>query len=207
MIQTKDISIIGYSGHSYVCIDAALSMGHDIIGYFENEEKFNNPFELKYLGSEKDKAAVADTNAMLFVAIGNNMIREGISQLNHLHNRLASLVHASAYVSAKATLDRGILIAAKAVVNPLVAIGEGAICNTACVIEHECSIGAFSHVAPGAVLAGNVKLGKRVFIGANSTIKEGVIIADDVIIGAGSVVLNDITEAGIYVGVPVRKVG
>jgi len=206
MIQTKDISIIGYSGHSYVCIEAALSMGHDIIGYFEKEEKINNPYELQYLGTEKDKAAFDNIDTMLFVSVGNNSIRERVCQLDHIYSRLSILVHDSAYVSSSANLNRGILIAAKAVVNPLASIGEGVICNTACVIEHECSIGDYSHVAPGAVLAGNVKVGKRVFIGANSTIKEGVIIADDVIIGAGSVVLDDITEAGTYVGVPVKRV-
>jgi sugar O-acyltransferase (sialic acid O-acetyltransferase NeuD family) len=206
MIQTKDISIIGYSGHSYVCIDAALSMGHDIIGYFEQQEKETNPYNLSYLGTEKDQVAVDKTAAMLFVAIGNNNLRESICKLDHIASKLATLVHETAYVSATASIGKAVLVSAGAVINPLASIDNGVICNTGCIIEHECSIGAFSHVAPGAVLAGNVKVGKRVFIGANSTIKEGVIIADDVVIGAGSVVLNDILEAGTYVGVPVKKV-
>ncbi len=46
-------------------------------------------------------------------------------------------------------------------------------------------------------------IGKRVTIGSNATILP-VNICDDVIIGAGSVVTKNITEPGIYMGVPAR---
>lgn len=48
------------------------------------------------------------------------------------------------------------------------------------------------------------RIGNRVSIGTNATIL-GVNICDDVVIGAGSVVSKDITEPGIYAGVPARK--
>ncbi len=43
-----------------------------------------------------------------------------------------------------------------------------AIINTISLIEHECVVGDFSHVAVAAVLCGQV--GEAAFIGANSTI-------------------------------------
>ena len=207
MIQTKNISIIGYSGHSYVCIDTALSMGHNIYGYFDIEEKRSNPYGLSYLGSEKNESVINNSGAMMFIGIGRNPLREKISQIAHISNKLAILIHDTAYVSSVANIEKGVLVAAGAVVHPMASVSEGVICNTSCVVEHGCNIGAYSHIAPGAVLAGDVTVGKRVFIGANSTIKEGIKIVDDVIIGAGSVVLQDINEPGTYVGVPVRRVG
>ena len=189
-----------------MCIDTALSMGHDIYGYFEKQEKKINPYQLQYLGSEKDKSVVNDTDAMLFVGIGNNLIRQQISELAHISSKLANLIHDTAYISSTVQLGKGVLVAAGVMVNPLAIISDGAICNTGSVIEHECLIGPYAHVAPGAVLAGNVTIGKKVFIGANSTIKEGVTIADNVIVGAGSVVLEDIIDPGTYVGAPVRRV-
>ena len=206
MIQTKDLSMVGYSGHSYVCIDAALSMGHQIIGYFEKEEKALNPYQLQFLGSETDESAVNSTDAMLFVGIGNNVVRQRICKSPHISLKLANLIHDKSYISSTVILGRGILVAAGAVINPMAIISDGVICNTNATIEHECFIGAFSHVAPGAALAGSVRLGQRVFVGANSVIKEGVTIADDVIIGAGSVVLEDIAKPGTYVGAPARMV-
>lgn len=48
-------------------------------------------------------------------------------------------------------------------------------------------------------------IGKNVSIGSNSTILP-IIICDNVVIGAGSVVVKDINESGVYVGNPARKI-
>lgn len=47
-------------------------------------------------------------------------------------------------------------------------------------------------------------IGNRVSIGSNATIMP-VSICDDVVIGAGSVVVRDITEPGSYAGNPARQ--
>lgn len=49
------------------------------------------------------------------------------------------------------------------------------------------------------------KIGNRVSIGSNATLLP-VNICDDVVIGAGAVVTKDITEPGVYMGNPARKV-
>jgi serine acetyltransferase len=49
-------------------------------------------------------------------------------------------------------------------------------------------------------------IGDCVYIGTNAVIREGVHICDGVTIGAGAVVLNDITESGVYAGVPAKKI-
>ena len=48
-------------------------------------------------------------------------------------------------------------------------------------------------------------IGNNVSMGSNATILP-VNICNDVVIGAGSVVTKDITESGIYVGNPARKI-
>ena len=73
--------------------------------------------------------------------------------------------------------------------------------NTGAIIEHECEIGEFSHICPGSVLTGGVKIGK-LFVGANSVISEGINIGDNVTIGAGSVIINDIPKNSKVVGNP-----
>jgi acetyltransferase-like isoleucine patch superfamily enzyme len=49
------------------------------------------------------------------------------------------------------------------------------------------------------------KVGNRVSIGSNASILP-VTICDDVVIGAGAVVVKNITEPGVYAGNPVRKI-
>jgi len=52
MVKNKLI-FIGYSGHSYVCIDNARLNNYEILGYCDSIEKEINPFEINYLGVEK----------------------------------------------------------------------------------------------------------------------------------------------------------
>jgi acetyltransferase-like isoleucine patch superfamily enzyme len=47
-------------------------------------------------------------------------------------------------------------------------------------------------------------VGDRVSVGTNATLLP-VSVCSDVVIGAGAVVTRDITEAGVYAGVPARK--
>lgn len=51
----------------------------------------------------------------------------------------------------------------------------------------------------------STQIGNKVSIGSNVTILP-VDICDHVVIGAGSVVVKDITESGIYVGNPAKKI-
>lgn len=73
-------------------------------------------------------------------------------------------------------------------------------------IGHDCVIGDFVTTAPKVSISGNVTIGNRVYIGTGAIIKEKTYICDDVVIGAGAVVLKDITEPGTYVGIPAKKI-
>lgn len=48
-------------------------------------------------------------------------------------------------------------------------------------------------------------MGERVHVGVGACVKNNTIVIDDVIIGAGAAVVKNITEDGVYVGVPVRR--
>lgn len=198
---------LGYSGHSYVVIEAVRASGGEVVGYMDRSELQKNPYELRYLGDDSDDTAEAWLGDYLFVpAMGDNRIRRFVCE--NVMRRAASLgtvYHPHSTVSESSTIGVGSVVFARAVINARASVGQGSIINTGAIIEHECSIGAYVHVAPGAVLAGNVSVGENSFIGANAVVRQGIHIGKDVVIGAGAVVVNNIEDGVLVVGNPGRK--
>lgn len=199
--------LIGYSGHAFVVYGIFKAAGKNVTGYCDVAEKEYNPFGLPYFGTEGSEAGLNAIKANgYFIAVGDNKLRrkiyEGL-QKNNLPS--ANVIHPSAVIDASATITaEGVMIAANATINPLASIGTGAICNTGCIIEHECVVGEFSHIGPGAVLCGNVKIGAGSFVGANAVIRQGITIGSNTMIGAGAVVVKDVPDNATVIGVPAK---
>lgn len=203
--ESFEINLIGYSGHAYTVIDVAKKSGFNPIGYFDLIENSENPYQLTYLGNERE-FDFSHSNSFVFPAIGDNRLRMKIHkfiQANNLNE--CQLIHPSAIIGSQVKIESSTLLAAGVIINPLGKIGFGCILNTGCIIDHEAIIGNYVHIGPGATLAGNVTIGEGTFIGANSTIIQGVKIGKNCIIGAGSVVLKNVEENTIVVGNPAKK--
>jgi sugar O-acyltransferase (sialic acid O-acetyltransferase NeuD family) len=208
-MDNKSVIIIGYSGHGFVICDIFNSQNIQVVGYCEEIQKKFNPYNLTFLGQENCDFAldkIEETN--YFTAIGNNQIRKKINETlqRKLKKTPINAVHCNASISKTANLGHGVMVGNASIINACSSIGDGVICNTLSIIEHECVIGAFSHVAPGAVLCGNVKVGTNTFIGANSVVREGVRIGNNVVIGAGSVIIKDISDNSKVVGNPQKYI-
>ncbi len=207
-MESKKLVVMGYSGHAYMVIDVAKSLGLKTIAYFEREKATKNPYALDFLGSEQDFSNQEFLNdKIIFPAVGNSQIRRDlISKIESENWNQAVLADNSSTVSAKANIGLSSLIGIKAVVNSLAKIGKGVIVNTSAVIEHECIIGDFSHIAPGAILAGGVSVGEMTFIGAGSVVRNGIYIGNNVVIGAGSVVVCNVPDNETWVGSPAKRI-
>jgi UDP-perosamine 4-acetyltransferase len=62
------------------------------------------------------------------------------------------------------------------------------------------------HIAPGAVVCGDTRIGDRSMIGAGAVVTEGLVVGADCRVGAGAVVTRSIEQPGVYIGCPARKV-
>src|SRR5215471_11499297 len=182
------IALVGYGGHAFVLAEIAVMNDYELIGYFDKGEKKNNPFNLPHLGTEIAFPFEIANNIYCILCIGDNRIRRKVCEtLIHKNVKYPMLQHPKSAISSLSTIGEGTVIAASCAINPFVKIGQHVICNTGCLIDHECVVENFVHIAPGAVLAGNVYVGEGAFIGANSVIKEGIRIGQNAVIGAGSV--------------------
>ncbi|MGZ4049481.1 MAG: acetyltransferase [Bacteroidia bacterium] len=200
--------LIGYSGHAYVAAGILKAINKPAIAYCDKEEKVNNPFGLTYLGKETDHQAIEKIKQNgFFIAVGENSIRKKIyEQLGLLNYYPETIIHPSSLIDDSSFVAKyGVMVCAGVCINPLSKIGEAVICNTGCIIEHECIIEPFSHIGPGAILCGNVKVGTGSFVGAGSVIKQGISIGKNVVIGAGAVVIKNVDDNEMVIGNPSRK--
>ena len=71
--MNEKLMLLGYSGHAFTVIEAALSNKIEIIGYFEKEEKPENPFNISYLKSENEfNFNQLEINTFIFPSIVKN---------------------------------------------------------------------------------------------------------------------------------------
>jgi len=89
--------------------------------------------------------------------------------------------------------------------NPVLAYGGlGIIIHGASVVGDDVTIGAHVTLGGNFGKGGVPKIGNRVHIGPGAQILGPVHIGDDAIIGANAVVLSDVPQGAIAVGVPAR---
>jgi sugar O-acyltransferase (sialic acid O-acetyltransferase NeuD family) len=170
--------------------------GRELAAYCE---AFNIPsfqFEKECNGMHRGADAV--------IAIGNEEIRTKVTE--QFPNQSWGVINfGKNYGFPYNKINRGCIICPGTIITVNVTLGMHCLVNINCTIGHDVFIGDFCTINPGVNISGNVSIGANCNIGSNAVIKNGIKICDDVIIGAGGVVVKDITEPGIYVGNPVER--
>ncbi|MGO4961250.1 acetyltransferase [Jeotgalibaca porci] len=199
--------IIGASGHGKVVADVAIKINKwQSIAFLDDDESIKTSMGLEVIGKTADAFAYID-EADFFVAIGSNTTREKIQEkLIKEGLNVVSLIHPSAVIGTDVEIGIGSVVMGGVVVNSSTRIGEGCIINTSSSLDHDNVVEDYVHISPGVRIAGSVSIGKGTWLGIGSIVSNNVNICSACKVGAGAVVVKDITEPGTYVGVPVRRV-
>jgi sugar O-acyltransferase (sialic acid O-acetyltransferase NeuD family) len=203
----KKLLIIGASGHGKVIADIAIKMDKwSSIVFLDDDESIKSSMGIVVVG-KSDKVFEYVGEYEVFVGIGNNTTRQRVQDmLETVGAQIPVLIHPNAVVGEQVEIGIGTAIMAGAIINSCTKIGKGCIVNTSSTIDHDNNIKDFVHISPGAHIAGTVFVGKRSWLGIGSVVSNNIKITNDCQVGAGSVVVKDIIEPGVYVGVPVRRV-
>lgn len=187
----ENIILVGFGGHAKSVADCIERQNeYSIVGYTDFEK---HDYKYKYLGNDdvlKDYYAQGVQNAVVCIGyLGKGSLREKLySLLKDIGYTLPIIMDPTAIISETAEIGEGTFIGKGAIVNASVNIGKMTIINTMALIEHECVISDYSHVAVAAVLCGQVNVGEASFIGANATVIQGRTILPHQIVPAGAII-------------------
>jgi sugar O-acyltransferase (sialic acid O-acetyltransferase NeuD family) len=201
----KRLAVLGGSGHGKVIADTAVLLGWTVVFFDDSWPDLKANSHWPVIGTTNELLGDLVNFDGVIVAIGNNSIRLNKSkQLLSANAPLISLIHPTAVVSRYAPIGNGSFIGAGAVLQVDCKVGYACIINTNAVIEHDCIISDAVHISPSASLAGGVSVGPESWIGISACIKQLVKIGSNVIVGAGSVVIGDISSGLTVVGSPAK---
>lgn len=154
-----------------------------------------------------DEVICAHGDAKVIIGIGDNRTRLRIARSHLASYPVADpLVHPFSCASRYAQFGFGSVLMPGVVVNAGTRVGSHVILNTACSVDHDCVIGDYAHISPGAHLAGSVIVGEGCHIGTGASVIPGVRIGEWSVIGAGAVVTSDNPARSLAVGVPARVI-
>ena len=113
-------------------------------------------------------------------------------------------LHRTAFVAQSATISAGSQVLAQTAICVDVQMGRGCVVNTGATVDHECVLGDGVHVAPGAHIAGCVRLDDFVTVFTGASVGPKVHVGEGAVIGAGAVVLENVPAYAFYAGNPGR---
>lgn len=161
-------------------------------------KKFNNFKDLSEFESDKYTA---------LITIVNQIERDKILNFLPQKTEFETFIHDSVRILDKnIEIGKGSIICAGSILTTNIKLGDFSQLNLNTTIGHDCVLGKNFTTAPGVNISGNCIIGNNVYIGTNASLREKLSICKDVIIGMQSSVVKDITESGIYVGNPVKKI-
>jgi sugar O-acyltransferase (sialic acid O-acetyltransferase NeuD family) len=200
------VIVAGASGqHAIVVYEAAVLAGHQIAGFATvGDATPAAVLDCPWLGVVGDIASSEIRRGSQFiVACGSNTLRFHESEsLLAQGASLQSVCHPAAIVSPSARIGPGSAVLAGAIIGPRATLGRGVIINHAASVDHDCWIGDYSNVSPGARFGGCVTTGPRTFVGLNASVLQGLRIGSDATVGAGAVVTQRVEEGTTVVGIP-----
>jgi sugar O-acyltransferase (sialic acid O-acetyltransferase NeuD family) len=212
MSSMNEFIVIGGGGHARVVISILRKLkGYSVLGYTDRTDH-GTVVGASYLGPDSSLTSIV-SESRLDAVLGVGQVGLGRARQELWDRLVAHTLHFPRILSIDAIVNDGVtggegaVIMDGAVINCGVALGRGVIVNTNCTIEHDTVLGDWVHVAPGATVCGDVTIGSYSMIGAGSTVIEGKKIAACCVVGAGSTVVHDLTEPGVYVGSPARRIG
>ena len=189
------LALFGYGGHAR---EAACQIEQEVT--FFVDDKYSNDIA-------KPISEFNPEEYMMIVAVADSKDRADIVAKLPKETKYFTFIHPSVHImDDNIQVGEGSFIGANSILTTSIKLGKHALLNRGNHIGHDCTIGDYFSMMPGAIVGGNVSISNNVYIGSGSNIREKIKIISNTIIGMNVAVVKNITKSGIYVGVPAKKI-
>jgi sugar O-acyltransferase (sialic acid O-acetyltransferase NeuD family) len=210
----KHILLYGGTGQAKVVKPIVEYYGSKVIAVFDDTGNLDAPFKdvdlfcsYESLLDWKEHVDIQQVGYSITIGNPHGEVRlEMHEKLYDLGFVPTTLIHPNAIIADNCEIGIGSQIMAGAIIMPEAKIGKQSIINTNASIDHECRIGDGCEVAPGATLCGCVSMKRNSWVCAGATVLPHKTIGANSIVGAGAVVIDDIPDNQVVVGVPAKPI-
>lgn len=207
----KKLAIIGCGELGIQIQNIAKSDDHfeDVI-FFDDFVKSNIEKKCNIVGKTNEILSSYKKGVFshLIIGIGYDHINERANFFNKFYKKIpfVNLIHSSCIIGSNVDLGQGNVFYPGVIIDSNVKIKNNVLINLGCIISHNSIVESHCYISPAVAIAGYTKIGQKSMLGINCTIIENLKICSNTKIGAGSVVIKNIEESGIYAGTPARLI-
>ena len=189
------LALFGYGGHAR---EVACQIDQEVT-FFVDDEYANN--------IAKPISEFNPEEYVMMVAVADSHDRKAIVDKLPKETQYFTYIHPSVHImDDNIEVGEGSFIGAGSILTTNIKLGKHALLNRGNHIGHDCFIGDYFSAMPNAVVGGNVWVDDKVYIGSCSNIREKTKIIANTTIGMNAAVVKNITESGVYIGVPAKKI-
>jgi len=139
------------------------------------------------------------------IAIGDSLSKkEIVNQLKKIEPTYDTIIHPTVISSKSITIGEGTIIQAGTIMTINIAIGKHVHLNIDSTVGHDTIIEDYVTINPGVHINGKTTIGSSTYVGTGVVMKQEIKIGSESIIGAGAVLLENVPEKSLYVGVPAK---
>lgn len=178
---------------------------HEVVAFTVDNEyrKADSFMNLPLIDFEKVSQHYPPQEYAMFIAVSYNKMNKirankyyqakekGYTLVNYISSRCSFLTDHS--------IGDNCFILEDNTIQPFVTIGSNVTLWSGNHIGHDSSIADHCFISSHVVVSGHVSVGPYCFIGVNATLRNGIHIAPATLIGAGTVIMKDTVEGGVYV--------
>jgi sugar O-acyltransferase (sialic acid O-acetyltransferase NeuD family) len=204
----ENLYIIGTGGFAreVLCLIADIHPNEDLNSWVQFATTNTNDIGQTKMGINVIHEDDIKKASQIAIAVGDPLLRFKIANKFKDDCSFPNLIHPRANLSKWVDLSEGGIFTSGCVLTCNIKVGGHAHFNLNSTVGHDSNIGSFFTAAPGVNISGDCNFGDFVNLGTNASVKQGVSITDNVIVGMGCTVVKNIEEAGVYIGVPAKRI-